>query len=259
MNFEVKLEQEIREALGSRRWITSRRHSYDLEDLHPDSSQREDLITLVWLRIVKQWEKSGLAAFFTQPEYDKKHRKNLYIFAAVDVLLDENKTQKQRMHRSSLRFEEMNEEQVEQAVMEFTFGATRKLVSELKWSHREHDDPEGQLFGFATPATKKAVLHLSNLVRGGGYKRLSSSQMLLARDLLKDIYEQHHCGTLLVDRTALANFLGYQVRVIDKMRREKRIPTYGMARGRSGKMTATFNLLEVAEHLLTQEKVELRC
>ena len=99
----------------------------------------------------------------------------------------------------------------------------------------------------------EAARHLSLLIKGGRYKKLSSGQILLARELLDRIKEG--CGDRhLVGREELAGFLGYDPKTVDSWARQGKIKRAGKTTDRTtGQQIYTYDLIEVLWGLLTRE------
>jgi len=210
-----------------------------LDDLH-------DLALETWVRIAKTCNEVAFNYREWCSSFESKAQRNTYIEkTAVDVLIDAHKHHQRRL--KTVDFYKVGEDKILEI-------SSQKAAERLQ-SHQDKADMDHQPQRIETMNNEhlESARHLSLLIKGGRYKKLSSAQLLLARELLDKMKEG--CGDRhLVGRKELAGFLGHEEKTMDSWARQGKIKRAGKITDQTtGQRIYKYDLIEVVWGLLTRE------
>ena len=275
MDYEQQLAEEIDRRLRNRKTLRKVRDRkvlqyVHMDEQHPDASTADDLISMVYMKI-KEMNQGEAKRFFLKTGYSEGARGSYYETLAVDLLNEERKPMRDRLYRGGPRLEGMEEASaedlffgcVEQAwqtqqrmnnrtVLSHDAKSELGRMQDLKWGEKPNAPQNGQMITKTDYKNVRAFGDLSNLMRDRAYKKLKAGQKLLAVDLIKRIKTEIKMGELVVDRQAVANFLGMNAHSIDRWRDDGTIRGIRIE-GNHGKKVWGYDLIEVVERLLGLE------
>lgn len=205
-----------------------------------------DLVVDVVVRIVKAVNAVGFTYEDWCSSFECKAQRKIYIEkTAVDVILDAERRHQRRI--KTVDYNKVGEDKI----LEISSQKAAEGLQMLK--DKADTDHQPQRIRTMESEHLDAARHLSLLIKGGRYKKLSSAQLLLARELLDKMKEG--CGDRhLVGRKELAGFLGHEEKTMDSWARQGKIQRAGKLTDRTtGQRIYKYDLIEVVWGLLTRE------